>query len=466
MPTVIKTSHLSPVDNTLLSKINKLSEANDQFWSYPNHDRRENVHSFFQYPAMMVPAVTKKIVDLIIDSQPGITNIFDPFVGAGTTLIAAMHHGLNCFGQDVNPLAILISQSKTGPFYCTSLVERTETLLSFAQDDSSDDIEADFLYLDKWFQHDVAMELSKLVRAIRSERFLWARRFYWVTLAETVRLSSNDRTSTYKLHSRISDEIAIRDISPLSMFSNLAKRNVEDLNNFRKELECVGSVRRGRYLGEINLSLRDTKEGIAKSDHQTFDLLVTSPPYGDNTSTITYGQHSYLPLQWINLTDITLEANESYLRTTQEIDRRSLGGKRERNLENQIAALEEESASLLSVLKILEDKPRDRRSRISSFYTDFIQTLDKIIGSMTANAYLVWTIGNRHVGGIEIPNDQILIELLNKRNVILVKELERNISQKRMPERNQISETMKQEKILIFRKKHIKELNNGREISL
>ena len=56
------------------------------------------------------------------------------------------------------------------------------------------------------------------------------------------------------------------------------------------------------------------------------DLLVTSPPYGDNPSTVPYGQYSYLPLQWIDLDDIHEDIDSSYLRSTHEIDTRSLGG--------------------------------------------------------------------------------------------------------------------------------------------
>ena len=35
-----------------------------------------------------------------------------------------------------------------------------------------------------------------------------------------------------------------------------------------------------------------------------YDLLVTSPPYGDNRTTVPYGQHAFLPLQWVELSDI------------------------------------------------------------------------------------------------------------------------------------------------------------------
>ena len=59
-----------------------------------------------------------------------------------------------------------------------------------------------------------------------------------------------------------------------------------------------------------------------------YDVVVTSPPYGNNATTVPYGQYSYLPLQWIDLADIGDDVNAEFLRTTHEIDRRSLGGSR------------------------------------------------------------------------------------------------------------------------------------------
>src|SRR5208283_3432339 len=80
---------------------------------------------------------------------------------------------------------------------------------------------------------------------------------------------------------------------------------------------------RGRYKGRTETYLRSaiSKGSIAR---EKLDLLVTSPPYGDNRTTVPYGQHSYLPLQWIDLSDIVAGLDNSCLSTTHEIDRRSL----------------------------------------------------------------------------------------------------------------------------------------------
>jgi len=443
------------VDDLLRAEIARRNEQESDLWSSPDCDKRDSAHAFFQYPAMMVPVVQRNLIDLITSVQPDVRTVLDPFVGAGTTLTAAMYKGLDCYGQDINPLAVLLSRSKTGPFFCDSLARRVQETVQVARADDSKEIEVEFPNLYKWFRHDVAVELSRLRRAIRRQGQAWARRFLWVALAETIRLTSNDRTSTYKLHVRPVGEVVGRKTSPIEVFSAVTERNLNDLLRLRLALEQCGYARRGRYTGKVKVLLRDTTEAVTPPDGeagQLHDLLVTSPPYGDNTSTITYGQHSYLPLQWIDLSDIDPAADESYLRTTQEIDRRSLGGKRPRELEDQIAELGSRSESLAATLQALVDKPRDRAARVAAFHADLEAALDCIVSSLAPNAYMIWTVGNRRVGGIEIPNHQILTEMLESRDAKLVAQVERVIHQKRMPHRNQIAEMMSRERILVFRR--------------
>ena len=71
---------------------------------------------------------------------------------------------------------------------------------------------------------------------------------------------------------------------------------------------------------------------------------------------------------------------------------------------------------------------------------------------MKDDAIYIWTIGNRFVGNREIPNDQVLIELMAARGIKLFERAERQILNKKQSRRNNYSKTMEKEHILIFRK--------------
>lgn len=441
------------VDLRIKRHISELTELDSQYWSAPLRNRRESGHSYFQYPAMMVPSVQRDLINVIKSANPEIERIIDPFVGAGTSLVAASYFGLNCFGQDINPLAVLVSQVRMGPFYKKSLAIRADEVLSLARSDRSKVVETDMPNHTKWFKPEVSSELSALRRAIRSQSHIWARRFFWVTLAEAIRLTSNDRTSTFKLHARPKDEIERRNFSPIEMFADISKRNIEDLGIYYDELANRGLLDRGRYKSECEVVIGDTSKHIISSNGDNkFDLLVTSPPYGDNLSTITYGQHSYLPLHWIDLSDIKDELDNSSLRTTQEIDRRSLGGRSKHEMNNQEQLLRLESSSLAAVLDDLESAPKDRKQRVIAFYGDFRNSIENILASLNPNAYMIWTVGNRRVGNHEIPNDEVVMQMMEYRGSLMVSKIKRSILNKRMAHRNAIASTMKDETILIARK--------------
>ena len=86
------------------------------------------------------------------------------------------------------------------------------------------------------------------------------RRFFWVALAESVRLTSNSRTSTFKLHIRASDELQTRNLSPIAIFEEIATRNLRKMIEQRLELKKRDLLSSGHYKGSINVHLRDTSK--------------------------------------------------------------------------------------------------------------------------------------------------------------------------------------------------------------
>jgi hypothetical protein len=71
---------------------------------------------------------------------------------------------------------------------------------------------------------------------------------------------------------------------------------------------------------------------------------------------------------------------------------------------------------------------------------------------MKMNGYQVWTVGNRTVAGIEIPNNRIMADFIEKQGSKLVKTISREILNRRMAKKNSSSTLMTFEDILIFRK--------------
>jgi hypothetical protein len=441
-------------DVIICREVDLLTRENHQIWNSPDHDRSQYVHSFFQYPAMMVPIVQKRIIEIIVNAKGDVTNMLDSFMGSGTSLVAGMEMGLNCYGQDINPLAVLVSKTRTGPFYFGAIEERRHALFSQIEQDNDETIEANFKGLYKWFTPAVAAELSKIVRAIKAESNQTIRRFYWVILAETIRLTSNDRTSTFKLHARPLTEIATRIVSPIDVFKKHFANSLEDLREHALQLQNADRLLKGAYIGKINLNLLSSKEQIVTTNDQEgfFDLHVTSPPYGDNKTTVTYGQFSFLPLQWIDLQDIDYRANQSFLVTTSQIDSFGLGGVIRQFTPEELRVLFNASPRFEEIHGQIHEIDPKRARKVAAFFYDIYLTIQNIHLAMKINGYQVWTVGNRTVAGINIPNNVIMTDFIRSHGSILIKTINREILNRRMAARNSQANLMTFEDILIFRK--------------
>ena len=77
------------------------------------------------------------------------------------------------------------------------------------------------------------------------------------------------------------------------------------------------------------------------------------------------------------------------------------------------------SPTLANFYKGISKTNQEKYKKTLSFIADFDESLDAIMKVMKPNAFYIWTIGNRFVGGREIPNSEILIDLMNKRGVPL-----------------------------------------------
>ena len=100
----------------------------------------------------------------------------------------------------------------------------------------------------------------------------------------------------------------------LSQSDLIDLENIEDKVN----LKCGNSI----YLQDM-LNLKN----------ESIDLVITSPPYGDNQTTVTYGQYSTLPMYWINNKRFFVMArkNKRIRQTTQIMSQAANERKGERN---------------------------------------------------------------------------------------------------------------------------------------
>lgn len=92
----------------------------------PGLARQQPRHRWFVFPHSFTPELVHALAD-----EWGMTacdHILDPFVGAGTTVLAALELGIQAFGCDLSPLAVTVTQAKIAHHSVARLTDLLESL--------------------------------------------------------------------------------------------------------------------------------------------------------------------------------------------------------------------------------------------------------------------------------------------------------------------------------------------------
>lgn len=396
--------------------------------SYQSYSKKDDIHGTVLYPATMVAPVQNDILKNYINKDVTI-KIIDPFFGSGTALYesARISRNSKIYGCDINPLAKLITQSKLEGVskdiesHIASLIIRINSSIEYEPHT--------FNNINKWFRSDIINSLSKIKNAIEFEKNDLDRRYFWIMFSNIIRKFSNSRSSTYKLHSKPLDKIDSLDNDVLEHFIKMIKDNKNYYkNNFSyEELAKIDSI---AYLDSFN--------------DNTFDILITSPPYGDNHTTVPYGQFSSLPLFWINPLDLDLEGWE--LCNYSIIDSKSLGG-----YINNYSFTEEE----LNVLKpYISNIGSNKIKKVKSFMRDYFNFLYQAI--RVTKGHLILTLANRTVDKVLIDLTRITKDIFDLFGLTFINEYSRIIPRKRTPKvirvDGSVISSMNKEYVIIYKK--------------
>lgn len=255
-----------------------------------------NLHT---YPAKAVPEMVSDLIKKIM-SIKSINTVLDPFVGSGTTALEAKYLGLDFWGSDLNPLAVLLSKTKVLTIENTTYTKRR--LSEFIAQVKEEYPKArlipvcTFDSIDYWFKEENIRELNFLKfkisqfinRANKANREMYAL-ILLTAFSSTIRRVSLTRNGEFKLYRMSPSDIERFSISSIDEFeeavSHLLDMLVAANDSYKKETRstiCLQNAKSLNYLKD-----------------KSIDLVITSPPYGDSKTTVAYGEFSKLSLQWM-----------------------------------------------------------------------------------------------------------------------------------------------------------------------
>jgi hypothetical protein len=442
---------LDSSDRELVRALAERASQSYSDWSYSGDADRTAAHGLIQYPAMMVPSMQRDILETLISVAPKSKIVLDPFVGSGTALTETLAAGLSFVGYDINPLAILIARVKAKPIHAELYSAAAEDVLAALSRDRRLDYAVYFPNQEKWFRRSNSIGLSRIRRAVERLSNLQCRRFMWVTLAETIRRCSNSRTSTYKLHIRDDDELDRMDRTAIPTFKAVLAQNVKRMIAEKERLRSLKLLSHGKMCNAAVVSLGDICGVERGTTPPNIDIVLTSPPYGDNRTTVPYGQFSYLALRWIPHEDIDSRTDRVLLETTHSLDTASLGGgnRTSKDAVDRLAALSHSFAKMHRKLRRVDE---EAARRWAAYCRDMSSSVSNILAAVRSGGYLAWTIGQRRIRSNNAPLVKVLNEFHEANGARSILDLKRKIPTKRMPTYNSIGSLMQAVQISFNRK--------------
>ena len=380
----------------------------DPSWNYSEDNTRAYTHAIHPYPAMMIPQVAGRLIDMYAKPK---AVVLDPFSGSGSVLLEAFIRGYDSYGIDINPLSLLISRVKTTPLNYKDLQIELKKILKKASL-TTNTTRPNFFNIDYWFKPKVVSKLTALQTAINSINDKKIKDFFKVVFSFTVRAASNTRNGEFKLY-RIDDD-KLKNYSPdaFEIFKKRAGENIVAMAGLWEKYS--------RSKTKVNILNEDARHRTSIKDRKV-DIVVTSPPYGDSKTTVAYGQFSRLSLQWLGFKGEDID-----------VDNRSLGGR----LDVKNLHLGYTSPNLRYALDLVSRADKKRAREVLAFYIDLNKCFMELCRVIKKGGILCMVVGNRTVKGIQLPTDEISADFGESAGFRHIETIIRKIPNKRMPSKN------------------------------
>ena len=391
-------------------------------------------HRIHPYPAMLHPLLVSFLIETYSKKDDV---IFDPFCGSGVTLLQSGIIGNESVGFDINPLALLIARAKIQTYRKKKLLEEFEDLKESVCKNSSPLFNGDRTDIpqiknrDYWYSKSVVNDLGKIRYVLKNKSYKY-KDFFMANFAFICRDQSLTRNGEFKRYRMKEEKIARTKNEVLPKFFSRTEEMIEvflDTDIPRKRSRPIFANSENKIPSRIK-----------------YDLVVTSPPYGDSGTTVAYGQYTSFGSEWVN--GLNAQNGNGY-----KIDRESLG--RASRLNDGLNNYE----ILMDEIKKIRSVDSKRADEVLYFFNGYYKAVENVVKNLNRKGRVCFVVGNRTVKGFQIPMDQITASFLESMGLRFEGIFVRDILNKVMPSKNSPSnkvgvksQTMVNEYVVVFAK--------------
>ncbi|HEV8505127.1 MAG TPA: hypothetical protein VGQ53_07010 [Chitinophagaceae bacterium] len=406
-------------------------------------------HLIHTYPAKLLMHIPYFFLNNGILSDVN-DKILDPFCGSGTVLLETIISGRQPFGADSNPLARLISRTKTNIYDIKNLKESSLEFLGKIDNRKMGDI-PNVVNIDYWFSPKIKKQLSSIYLVLNEYKNGELADFYRVCFSNLIKKVSladprvsvpvRIKPSNYPKNHLVRKELdqILSNQTTLDVRSKFLEIIQQNIKRFEKLTLLVDKSNHFQRQFSDARRLEDN-DNIRLIDG-SIQLIISSPPYSGAQK---YIRSSSLSLGWLGYTE--------YSGDLRNFEKGSIG--REHYYKNEFEALPKTGVRAADILLNKIFKVYPKRAYISANYLiEMRQSLTEAVRVLKKNGYFVLVIANNQICGVEFKTQEYLTDILESLGLKLILKLVDDIkSYGLMTKRNKTASIITCEWVLVFKK--------------
>jgi DNA modification methylase len=381
-------------------------------WSFRDAGRSQTMaftHAYHRYPAKFIPQIVKKLIE---DYVPDNTQIVcDPFGGCGTTLVEAKLLGHESVGFDINPVAKLITQTKTTPIKPRTLLNNRNKFLQYYET-TTPKFSNRHERIGYWFDKETVFELDRIYFAIKKIKDYDTRRFFLCAFSHNLKNCS--RWLMKSIKPTIDKNKVIP--NPLESFLRHLDSMIKKNEQFYSELVASGYE---------NVSAKMYRRDSTKKlplDSSSVDLIITSPPYVTSyeyadlhqLSLLWFGDDPKHFKKWNRFSDEFIDFRRNFIGTTSKKEKSG-------DFDSVIAEM---------IVDDLLQIERPLAIDVGNYFLDMKKVFSEMHRILKPGGKACIIIGNTNLRGVEISNAQVAAEQMQRAGFEKVEFIKREIPNK------------------------------------
>jgi predicted RNA methylase len=192
--------------------------------------------------------------------------------------------------------------------------------------------------------------------------------------------------------------------------------NPDAVGVFFKKFEDTLFLYINYYFGKLGSVSVNVFASAFQEHKRKFDVVLTSPPYGDSRTTVAYGQFSTFSNEWLGI------------KRARTLDKQLMGGcQAQSNITSGLIA---------DYIAQVRKNDSKRSLDVSAFYRDLESSIRTVAVAIKKKGKAIYVVGNRTVKGVQLPTDQFIAEKFEESGFCHLVTYQRAISNKAMPSKN------------------------------